>query len=67
MPIIAVEKFCQLLYSRCLEKGWNLTAEQSGIDFNQLLVSLGLQVGVIQRKKLSAMDRRYLNIFHIDS
>lgn len=55
------------LFYRCLEKDWNLTSEQSGIDFNQLLTSLGLQVGVVQRKKLPAIDRRYLSIFLYDS
>lgn len=47
---------------RCLEKDWS--AEQNiGMDFNQLLASLGQQVGMTDRKAMASIDKKIWGIY----
>ena len=45
------------LLHRCIEKEWNLTKEQSGVDFRKLFASLKDEVGVIKEGVYTELER----------
>ena len=45
------------LLHRCIEKEWNLTKEQSGVDFHKLFSSLKDEVGVIKEGVYTELER----------